>query len=91
MNDRARVLYLAPAGDLQGGAQVQYRYLAEGLHGSRYEPNGPHIDEQAAAPGACAYAYARRTGCTKLGFGAPPQRAQILIEDREDHITAWIS
>ena len=38
MSDRARVLCLAPGGDLQGGAQVQYRYLAEGLHGSRYEP-----------------------------------------------------
>ncbi len=41
--------------------------------------------------GWIARAYARRTGCTRLGFGSPPQRAQILIEDREDHVTAWIS
>ena len=27
-----------PSGDLLGGAQVQYRYLIEGLRGSRYEP-----------------------------------------------------
>lgn len=38
MRDRTRVLYLASSGELQGGAQIQYRYLVEGLTGSRYEP-----------------------------------------------------
>lgn len=30
--------------------------------GTRYDPEGPDIEEQAAAPGACAYAYRQRTG-----------------------------
>lgn len=30
--------------------------------GTRYDPNGPPIEEQAAADGACAYAYRLRTG-----------------------------
>lgn len=30
--------------------------------GTRYDPDGPGIDEQAAAPGACAYTYQQRTG-----------------------------
>ena len=30
--------------------------------GTRYDPNGQGIDEQAAAPGACAHAYQQRTG-----------------------------
>ncbi len=30
--------------------------------GSRYDPQGPDIEEQAAAPGACAHAYRHRTG-----------------------------
>jgi glycosyltransferase involved in cell wall biosynthesis len=38
MGDRCRILYLTPSGALNGGAQVQYRYLIEGLNGSRYEP-----------------------------------------------------
>jgi glycosyltransferase involved in cell wall biosynthesis len=38
MPDRAGVLYLAPSGDLRGGAQIQYKYLIDGLSGSRYEP-----------------------------------------------------
>src|SRR5690606_9246893 len=38
MSERRRVLHLAPGGDLQGGAQRQLAYLAEGLARSRYEP-----------------------------------------------------
>lgn len=38
MSERPRVLHLAPGGDLQGGAQRQLAYLAEGLARSRYEP-----------------------------------------------------
>jgi hypothetical protein len=30
--------------------------------GTRYDPNGPSPEEQAARPGACAYEYTRRTG-----------------------------
>lgn len=41
--------------------------------------------------GWVARAFARRTGCTRLGFGSPPARSTILIEDREDHVTAWIA
>jgi glycosyltransferase involved in cell wall biosynthesis len=38
MGDRVRVLYLTSSGSLDGGAQIQYRYLIGGLNGSRYEP-----------------------------------------------------
>jgi glycosyltransferase involved in cell wall biosynthesis len=38
MGDRLRVLYLAPSGDLNGGAQIQYRYLIDGLARSHYQP-----------------------------------------------------
>lgn len=38
MRDPTPVLYVASSGSLQGGAQVQCRYLVEGLQGSRYEP-----------------------------------------------------
>src|SRR5690606_658332 len=38
MSDRLRVLYLASSGTLQGGAQVQYAHLIDGLRRSRYEP-----------------------------------------------------
>lgn len=38
MSHRVRVLYLAPSGSLNGGAQIQYRYLIAGLDRSRYEP-----------------------------------------------------
>ena len=31
-------------------------------NGTRYDPNGPDIEAQAAEPGACAYAYQQRTG-----------------------------
>jgi hypothetical protein len=30
--------------------------------GSRYDPNGPDIEDQAAEPGACSHAYRHRTG-----------------------------
>jgi hypothetical protein len=30
--------------------------------GTAYDPNGPRVEEQAARPGACAYAYTMRTG-----------------------------
>lgn len=32
--------------------------------GSRYDPQGPDIEEQAAVPGACAHAYRYRTGAS---------------------------
>lgn len=41
--------------------------------------------------GWVARAYARRTGCTKLGFGTAPEKSSILIEDGGDHVTAWIA
>ena len=41
--------------------------------------------------GWIARAFARRTGCTRLGFGTPPERSSTLIEDRGDHVTAWIA
>ena len=41
--------------------------------------------------GWIARAFARKSGCTRLGFGSPPERATILIEDRDDHVTAWIA
>jgi len=41
--------------------------------------------------GWIARAFSRRTGSTKLGFSSPPERATTLIENREDHITAWIA
>jgi hypothetical protein len=41
--------------------------------------------------GWIARAFARRTGSTRLGFGSPQDKATILIEDREDHITVWIA
>lgn len=36
--------------------------IACSASGTRYDPNGAAIEEQAAAPGACAYAYEHRTG-----------------------------
>jgi hypothetical protein len=47
--------------------------------------------------GWVARAFARRSGCTKLGFGPPPiehtaaERATILIENRDDNIVAWLA
>lgn len=38
MSGRVRVLYLLHSGMLDGGAQVQYLYLLEGLDRTRYEP-----------------------------------------------------
>lgn len=77
------------------------------LHGAGYAgPFGidafVHTTEGARALHVCeinarytfgwiARAHARRTGCTRLGFGAPPERATLLVEDREDHILAWIA
>ena len=64
MGDRTRVLYLARSGSLQGGSQVQYRYLVEGLSGSPYEPivlaptAGDLRDKLAAAGiGTCVMPY----------------------------------
>jgi len=56
LSDRPRVLYLAPSGDLQGGAQMQYRYLLDGLGGSRYQPlalvpTGGELEETLARAG----------------------------------------
>ena len=41
--------------------------------------------------GWIARAYARRTGATKLGFSSAPERSSTLIDDRGDHVTAWIA
>lgn len=41
--------------------------------------------------GWIARALSRRTGCTRLGFGTPPEKSTTLIEDRGDHVTAWIA
>ncbi len=41
--------------------------------------------------GWIARLYARRSGCTRLGFGPPPERSTVLIEHRDDNITAWIA
>jgi len=41
--------------------------------------------------GWIARAYSRRVGATRLGFGSPPSGSKTLIEDREDHVTAWIA
>jgi hypothetical protein len=41
--------------------------------------------------GWIARAYARRTGCTRLGFGPPQGNATTLIENRDDNIVAWVA
>ncbi len=41
--------------------------------------------------GWIARAFSRRTGCTRLGFGTPPEKSSTLIEDRGDHVMAWIA
>lgn len=38
MGDRTRILFITSSGSLNGGAQVQYRYLVSGLQHSRYDP-----------------------------------------------------
>lgn len=94
---------LEPAERVQLSALVTR--AGEALHGAGYagpfgvdafvhatpEGRALHVCEVNARYtfGWIARALSRRTGCTRLGFGSPPDRAQILIEDREDHVTAW--
>lgn len=40
--------------------------------------------------GWIARAFQRRAGATRLGFGAPPPTASVLIAPGDDRVTAWI-
>jgi hypothetical protein len=45
--------------------------------GTRYDPDGPSVEEQAARPGACAYAYEMRTGVPGRPDAWP---AEVIID-----------
>ncbi len=84
---------VARAGEVLHGAGYAGPFTVDAFVHATPEGRALHVCEVNARYtfGWIARAFARRSGCTRLGFGSPPERATILIEDREDHITAWIA